>query len=345
MIGFLTTVYEDDSGTALRSQSDRRVTIAGLLFRERRNSSDLLSTFSNKGRAMHSDQITKILLPVAKYGTLTRAMLQGLVFPGVDDRSVRKVLLQLVQRKYVGRTQAEVVFPDQTAATPVYYPIRQTFDFLACATGDESWQHMHVSKPNWMFLAHAIDTARFRILLDKAVALQTNVQIERCFTENQVANPEETEPSKRFTGYTLISEKPKLCCVPDLGFMARQQGICVGFYGEIDRATTGLQAVAASKTPGYASMAQRKLHARHFPEAAKYPFTVFMVTPTVGRRDQLAKAISPKPGAVMWKFASWPELTPENLLHGPVFRNCEGQPVPLMRNLSETYALKTEGPA
>lgn len=63
------------------------------------------------------------------------------------------------------------------------------------------------------------------------------------------------------------------------------------------------------------------------------PFTVLHVSPTSGRRDLVAKSIREKPGARLWKFASWDELTPETLLHEAILRDTDLKALPLVRRL------------
>ena len=92
-----------------------------------------------------------------------------------------------------------------------------------------------------------------------------------------------------------------------------------------------MQQIAASKTPGYAAMAERRLHRRHFPQTTLDAFTVLMVAPSERRRDALRKAIATKPGAALWRFVAASDLTPERFLLDPIFHPCDGEPVPLIK--------------
>jgi len=49
---------------------------------------------------------------------------------------------------------------------------------------------------------------------------------------------------------------------------------------EQDRGTCGVQQVAARKSPGYAAMASKGLHRRHFSSATVDLFTVLLVAPS-----------------------------------------------------------------
>ena len=56
-----------------------------------------------------------------------------------------------------------------------------------------------------------------------------------------------------------------MVCVPDAAFLLSFKGASKVYYLEQDRATSGAQQIANSKTAGYAAMAENRLHRRHFP--------------------------------------------------------------------------------
>src|SRR5205823_11884614 len=130
-------------------------------------------------------------------------------------------------------------------------------------------------------------------------------------------------PAKRYRLFTEIRKQPRLVCAPDGGFLLSYRRFKKVYYVEIDRGTTGINAIAASKTPGYAEMAKQCLHRRHYPETNFDTFSVLHVSNSVNRRDALAKAVSPKDEQRLWKFAAWPEITAETLLFGEVIHDCQ----------------------
>ena len=80
---------------------------------------------------MNQAAVTKILLAVATYYTLTRRQIQNLCLPGYEDRTVRKILLQLLQQGLLNKTSMEAVNPAMAGmAAPVYYPSRKGCDYL-----------------------------------------------------------------------------------------------------------------------------------------------------------------------------------------------------------------------
>ena len=92
--------------------------------------------------------------------------------------------------------------------------------------------------------------------------------------EWDVINPEESSPERRFRLYTLLRESPRLICAPDSAFMLSVGPHRKAFYLEQDRNTSGVRQIAASKTPGYAALAERQLHRQHFPETTLDTFSV-----------------------------------------------------------------------
>jgi hypothetical protein len=300
----------------------------------------------------------KILECVVVYYTLTRMQLQDLCMPpgkDVDGRRMRKHLMALRREHLICQTQGQVVFPHRNGApSPVYFPSRKGCELLAAETGQERFLHACTLTPNWQNLPHWVKIADFRIHLDKAVSRQSEVAVENCLTEWTIANPEEKAPEKRYSLFTLLRESPRLVCAPDASFLVRYQGFLRGVLVEIDRLTSGIKQIAASKTPGFAYMAEHNSHLRLFPgltprspavgdaegrrDKKKMPFTVLHVSPTPARRDQVRAAVRPKPWSELWKFAAWSDLTPESLLHDPILRDIDGEAVPLVRRLEETPA-------
>lgn len=299
-----------------------------------------------------------ILRYVVVYYTLTRMQLQDLCMPeGVDQggRRMRKHLAALRQERLICQTQGQVVFPERNGApAPVYFPTRKGCELVAAETGEERHLHACCLTPNWQSLLHFCRIADFRILLDRAVALQSDVCVENCLTEWAVANYEEKAPEKRYSLFTLLRESPRLVCAPDASFLVRYRGFLKGVYVEIDRMTSGINQIANSKTPGFAGLAEANGHVRHFPGVAprtpaapdaagrrdkkRMPFTVLHVSPTPARRDQVRKAVSGKPWSELWKFAAWNELTPATLLYESVLRDVDGEAIPLVRRLPQEEA-------
>ncbi len=146
-----------------------------------------------------------------------------------------------------------------------------------------------------------------------------------------MANKDAAAPEKKYRLYTLLCEGPRLVCAPDAGFLLTNRGTGKVHYLEIDRGTSGTRQVACAKTPGYAALAERLGHRRHFPEADLDSFAVLLVAPDVRRRDALKEQVTGKPGAAFWRFAAMPELTPETILTEPVWHRCDGQLVPLIK--------------
>jgi Replication-relaxation len=281
-----------------------------------------------------SERILAILKSVATYYTLTRAQLQDLAgFSGKknDDRACRKLLLRLLQDGLLSKTYMEVVNPGMGAPAPVYYPSRKGLDYLAGALGEERWLCACWYKPTWQYLYHWTQVAQFHIVLDRAIASQQDVQVERWLGEWDVANPDEHDPSQRFKLFTEIRKSPRLVCNPDAAFLLAYRGYRKVYFLELSRGTSGIQQIAASKTPGFAAMAQDELHRRIFPEANVASFSVLAIEPSANRRDLLLRAIRAKQGASLWKLAAWTDLRADTLLFEPIFYDCEGKAFPLVK--------------
>ena len=113
------------------------------------------------------------------------------------------------------------------------------------------------------------------------------------------------------------------------------------FYLEQDRGTDSPRRIAARKTPGYAELARRQLHRRHFPETTFADFSVLMVTTDLRRRDALRKNMHKKPGSELWLFASARDLRPETFLHESITVNCDGTAAPLVKSSRESLPVQS----
>lgn len=284
-----------------------------------------------------SKHVIPALRAVARYYTMTRAQIQRAV--GVrNDRFMRELLLGLVRQKLLNKTRMEVVNPGAGAPAPVYYPSRTGCEYLAAELKDERYLRVMTRSPDWTRLYHWCELAERHWTLDRAVELcgaASQVSIGGWLNEYDVANPEEREPQKRYSLYTLLREKPRLVCAPDAAMLLCVRSYAKVYYVEIDRGTSGVAQIAASKTPGYAQLAIEKAHRRHF-ETNVDTFTVLSLSPSAGRRDLLRAALAKKEGAHLWRFAAAPEFTPDSAaLHGAIWYPCEGEAQPLVRPPAE----------
>lgn len=273
-----------------------------------------------------------ILKFVATYFCVTRMQINRSLFP--DDksgRSTRKWLKFLADSKLIRKNNMQVVNPSGGAPAPVYSPTQLGIEFLACELKDEQWLHVCTQTPNWQNLHHWTAIAEFHIVLDAAMAKQDEVSVDRFVTEWQIANPEEKAPEKKFTLFTILREQPRLVINPDAGFVLSTRGHKKVFFLEIDRGTSGVKQIAASKTPGFSELAKQKKHFKLFPESNVEDFTVLNVVPTAFRIKILREAFQQKAGANLWKWVSVEDVSPEKLLFEAIIVDLEGNTRPLIK--------------
>ncbi len=285
-----------------------------------------------EGEAMITQRDIQILFALVMYYVLNRPQIQALVFP--DDKSgriTRRRLQILVDQNLINRQNLLYCHPCAGAPASVYYPSRKGCEFLHDYTGDERYLLTPTQQPIHHHLLHWLAVSDTHILLNRALAGQQDVQLTGFINEWDVVNKDEASPEKRYQLYTLIRENPRLICAPDAAFQLAMQGFKKVFYVEEDRATSGVQQIASSKTLGYAEMSKKSLHRRHFPDSNLDDFTVLMITPSPKRRDNLRKAIHEKPESKLWWFAATTELTAESFLNGSVWYPCDGEPRSLIK--------------
>lgn len=284
---------------------------------------------------MITERDTDILRSSARYYVMKRPQIQQLHFPDdMTGRATRRRLQVLVSAGFLNRTRAPLYNADGGSPWPAYYPSRAGLELLAEHFDDERFLGVSCRSPEPFHLHHFLAVTETHLALDQAIAAQSTVSLEGWLNEFDVVNPQETAPERRYRLYTLLKESPRLICVPDAAFLLEFGQFRKVFYLEQDRATTGVRQLAARKTPGYAELARRGWHVRHFPQATIDSFTVLLITPTARRRDALRKALAEKSGANLWKFAAQPDVTPDAFLFQPIFYPCVGDPVPLVRTPS-----------
>ncbi len=282
---------------------------------------------------MVTDRDFSIVCAVTRYYVLNRQQVQRICLP--DDRSgriTRRRLQALVDDKLINRLRVLVHHPVFGSPGPVYFPSPKGCELLAEHLEDERFLAGCTQPPQSHQVLHWLAVSETHIALDAAIAHQNQVQLGGWFNEWDVVNPEESAPERRFRLYTLLRESPRLICAPDSAFSLSVGPHRKAFYLEQDRNTSGVRQVAASKTPGYAALAERQLHRRHFPDTTLDTFSVLAIAPTPQRRDSLRKALREKSGASLWKFAAASELSAEAFLFAPVFYPVEGEPTPLVRS-------------
>ncbi len=275
----------------------------------------------------------EIIASVARYYTLTRAQINRLHFPNDHDGRITRKRLSIIHGdELVNRTNMQVVNPSMGAPAYVYYPSAKGCAFLAQELKDDRFKATCTLTPNWMYLYHWVEVAQTHITLDQAVAQLADVSVVDWISEWSIANPDESEPEKKYKLYTKLGQK--LVCAPDAAFLLDKEGFRKAFYIEQDRDTTkNADRVAAQKCHGYAGLFEKRLHiGRHFPTTNVEKFTVLFVAPTLKRRDSLRAAFRSKPASWLYKFASLTELAPESFLTAPIWHPCDGDPGAIINN-------------
>jgi hypothetical protein len=276
-----------------------------------------------------------VLSALVRYYVLNRGQIQRLCFS--DDRHgriTRRRLQALVDGHYISRQAMLFCHPSEAPAAPVYFPAQRGVELLAAHFEDERYLATPTQSPIPHHVQHWLAVSDLHITLDMAVETDPEAKIAEWVNEYDVVNKDESQPERRFRLYTLLRDSPRLVCAPDAAMLLTCRGHAKTFYFELDRATTGAHQVAGSKTQGYAVFAELGFARRHYPQATVEGFTILCVAPNARRRDALRNAISDKPGAKLWRFASVEELSPETVLRKPIWYPCTGEKAALIKGES-----------
>ncbi len=260
----------------------------------------------------------QLLKALAQYYVLTREQLQRHCFPGHSTgRTTRKRLLKLQNAGYIHKHRMPVAYPGTTGAAPVYYVTKSGAELLASWFDDDTYRLINTRCPRGDRLNHWIATNETRMVIEQAIAGQTEVTLGRFINEWETVDKNAAE-SQQFTLHTQLIQDPPLSCSPDAGFLLCMRGHRKVFYLERDLGTSSPRQVAARKSRGYAELAARQGHRRHFPETTLDVFGVLCVTTTAYRCEQMAKHISKRQRPDLWLFVDEHELTPESFLFGSI---------------------------
>jgi hypothetical protein len=273
---------------------------------------------------MVTERDVAILLALTRYYVLNRTQIQALVFPtDQQGRVTRRRLQALVDGRYINRQNAMVYHTEAGPPASVYFPSALGCEFLAGHFDDERYILTPCRSPISHHVQHWLAVSDTHICFDAAIAHQNEAKIDGWLNEWDVANKDEKDPENHYRLYTAVQTTPRVVCVPDAAFLLSMLGHKKIHYIEQDRATSGVEQVANQKYQGYAMMAEKKMHTRHFPEVTISTFSVLMIAPTPARRDLLRKAFRQKTGSSLWRFASVTDLVHTKILYEPIWYACD----------------------
>lgn len=271
------------------------------------------------------------LAAIARRYVLTRDQVHRICFdPKTNQRSTRKRLLRLRNAGYLNKHAVSVALPETNGAAPVYYPTKPGCQALASYFDDERFAACITRTPRADRLAHWIAINNTRIVIEQAIAQQDEAQLEGWITEYEVINKDAAKPNQ-FVLQTQLGVDPPLSCSPDAAFLLSVRGVKKVFYLEEDRATSSPHQIAARKSKGYATLAERQIHKTHFPDTTTDRFSILLVTTSDYRCKETAKAMKQQQRNDLWLYINNKKLTPESFLHEPIVMNHDGEVGPLLK--------------
>jgi hypothetical protein len=273
-----------------------------------------------------------ILESLARYYLLNRRQLQQRCFPeDIDGRVCRRRLVALSDAGMIRRHNAFVASRYDQYPAPVYLLSQAGRTHLARHTGDGRYLHKPTKLPHPLHVVHQLAVAEVHLALEAAIAAQTGVLLEAWYNEADVVNADEPDHFRHYRLRTQIEGQPAIICMPDAGFLLNRGGWRTAIYLELERGDgdrgTGARQLADRKCPGYAELARRQLHLKHFPTAKTDRFCVLLIAPHHQRRDAIRRAFRQKDPTTfrtdLWRFAAMAELTAETFLRARIFYPCE----------------------
>lgn len=272
-----------------------------------------------------------VLKNVARYYVLTREQIQWLDSPAESSaRSMRKKLTKLRHAGYITKHRMQVTLPNANGAAPVYSPTRAGAELLASYFNDERYLATNTRPPRVDLLAHWIAINHTRIIIEQAMARQSDATLEGWINEWEVIN-KDAQHGDQFCLHTQFATPSPLSCSPDAAFLLSVRSHRKVFYLEQDLGTSSPSQIAARKTKGYSELAVQQVHRQHFPETTLDKFSVLFVTTNAYRCLATAKEIAKKSRPDLWLFINQQDLTAESFLYGNIVYDHQGQLGPFVK--------------
>lgn len=274
-----------------------------------------------------------VLKALAQYHVLSAAMIQRLCFPQRKDRRhTRRRLSELARASYVRKSAVNVAFSTGNAG-PAYSPATRGCEALAVYFNDDTWLATNTKQPRLDRLHHWLDIAWAHSVVRRACeATNGAVELVQWINEWQPCLDADGNASG-YVLHTQFREQPPLSCSPDAGMLLKVGEHQRVFMVEIDRGTSGATRVAASKMPGYATMAATQAHRRAFPGTTFSDFGVLIVTVTPNHRDRLQREVAKKSDdrPDLWLFTAREDFESQRILFDSILRDYQGNIASLMK--------------
>lgn len=286
-----------------------------------------------------------VLRAFARYYVLRRAQVQTLCFPNhTSGRATRRRVQRLKDSGYLSRHSVPVAIPGSNGASPVFFVTKKGAEALATHFDDARFATTNTRSPRADRLAHWIAVNDTRIIVEQAVTQTDSVDLLGWISEHEIINKDEAK-SQQFALHTQLSDNPPLSCSPDAAFVLSTQGFHKVFYLEQDRGTSSPKQVAARKTRGYAELARREGHRRHFPQTNVAKFSVLVVTSSNYRCTAIGDELKSRDRGDLWLLINQQELTAESFLHGDIVYNHKGESGPLIKPQNQDDPNQDDDPA
>lgn len=273
----------------------------------------------------------KALAAIAKRYVLTRDQIHRICFDAsLSGRAIRKRLQRLRTAGYLTKHSVPVALPETNGAAPVYYMTKTGCIALASYFDDERFIATNCRTPRADRLAHWIAINDTRIVIEQAIAMQSEVKLDGWITEWEVIN-KDASLTNQFALHTQLSTEPPLSCSPDAAFVLSVRDVRKVFYLEQDQGTSSPKQIAVRKSKGYAGLAGRQLHKKHFPDSNFDRFSVVVVTNSDYRCTATAQSMKKQLRPDLWLYINKRKLTPATFLHEPIVLNPAGELGPLIK--------------
>lgn len=202
-----------------------------------------------------TEKLAEILRALAIYRVLWRNQVQRVVHPNHrSGRRTREELLQLYRARMISRSVVQVPCLGAAAASPCYYLTDRGRQAAAEFFEDDRLLLATTKTPRADRLLHWIGIAENHLRVRQGLAGDDEVRLDEWVNEWQRYRPTPDE-DETFVLHYVFRRDPPLSVSPDAAMVLSRAGVRRAFYWEIDRGTSAIPQVAASKWQGYEQLA------------------------------------------------------------------------------------------
>ncbi|MGD9644336.1 MAG: replication-relaxation family protein [Pirellulales bacterium] len=280
----------------------------------------------------------QLLAELGELGVMSAPMLLVRHFGGfTNDESAQRSFRRRMKRFVAHGLVLQERLPAAGKLVTVLRLTEAGADWLAELTGSRPVRPAGPQALNPVTLPHRLGVVATRLAFDDACR-QAGIDLpEWRFEHDPLPDAEPTAGNnEKFLLYESFQDAgSRLVCWADAAFRLRIAGPNAHeflAYIEYDRSTENKRRLAAKSAP-FQRLVRERRYAMHWPGLAiQHTVRVLFVVRSEQRLSHAIDAIRDTPGAPLFRFATYADVTPERVLSAPIWRTIDWQRLAILKS-------------